>query len=287
MDARGLSVGAAAFLLAGAVLWLPVGAVGQTLAGQAAATGIAGDLNSRAAANGVNNLQRAKRMLGTPGPDRTWEEGGAKALGAPTGQAPQQPAPAPVSDVASIKVLAEAKELKPLTGWIVSASGKIEDKELVNGQWVYRLIPESDSGFSSRDRLIFEVPQGETSLGRKGERVRAYGAFEVERRSPKGVRMMIFSMGQIVTGQALAEAEAEASANAGAVGAFADPLSGWRLTGTASGLGEGTAVFVGPDDKPRFISPGDKFGPGFKLVGVRSGEAILEQGDKELTVIAW
>lgn len=286
MDARGLSVGAAAFLLAGAVLWLPVGAVGQTLAGQAAATGVAGDLNSRAAANGVTNLQRAKRMIGSPGPDQTWENAGPGSPGVPAGPATQQAA-APVVEVASIKVLAEAKELKPLKGWIVSASGKIEDKELVDGRWVYRLVPESDSGFSSRDRLIFEVPKGETSLGRKGERVRAYGAFEVERRSSKGVRMMIFSMGQIVTGQALAEAEAEAAANAESVGAFADPLSGWRLTGTASGLGEGTAVFVGPDDKPRFVSPGDKFGPGFKLVGVRSGEAVLEQGDKELTVIAW
>lgn len=287
MDARGLSVGAAAFLLAGAVLWLPVGAVGQSLAGQAAATGIAGDLNSRAAANGVNNLARAKRMIGSPGPDKTWENSGPASPEVPAGPAPQQPAAAPVVEVASIKVLAEAKELKPLKGWIVSASGKIEDKEVVDGKWVYRLIPESDSGFSSRDRLIFEVPKGETSLGRKGERVRAYGAFDVERRSSKGVRMMIFTMGQIVTGQALAEAEAEAMANSGAFGTFDDPLAGWRLTGTASGLGDGTAVFVGPDDKPRFLSPGDKFGPGFKLVGVTSGEAILEQGDKELTVIAW
>ncbi len=285
MDARGLSVGAAAFLLAGAVLWLPVGAVGQTLAGQAAATGVAGDLSSRAAVNGVNNLQRAKRMIGSPGPDQTWENSGPAASGGAAAPVSQQPAPVP--EVASIKVLAEAKELKPLKGWIVSAAGKIEDKELVNGQWVYRLIPESDSGFSSRDRLIFEVPKGEASQGRKGERVRAYGAFEVERKSSKGVRMMIFSMGQIVAGQALAESEAEAAANSGAVGAFADPLSGWRLTGTASGLGDGTAVFVGPDDKPMFLSPGDKFGPGFKLVGVRSGEAVLEQGDKELTVIAW
>lgn len=286
MDARGLSVGAAAFLLAGAVLWLPVGAVGQSLAGQAAATGVAGDLSSRAAANGVNNLEKAKRMIGSPGPDQSWENAGPGSVGVPTAPRPQQPA-APAVEVASIKVLAEAKELKPLKGWIVSASGRIEDKELVKGQWVYRLVPESDSGFSSRDRLIFEVPKGETSMGRKGERVRAYGAFEVERRSSTGVRMMIFNMGQIVTGQALAEAEAEAAANADSLGAFADPLSGWRLTGTASGLGDGTAVFVGPDDKPRFLSPGDKFGPGFKLVGVRSGEAILEQGDKELTVIAW
>lgn len=296
MDARGWSVGAAAFLAVGFVIWLPKGAVGQTLAGQTAAVGVASDLSSRSAASGVNSLARLKKALQGSGPDRTWEEaqsfssgGGPKIAGEGSGGAPVAAGspPAPASDVASIKVLSQAKSLTPLKGWIVSAEGRIEDLELVSGRLVFRIVPSSDSGFAAKDRLIFEALVGERSTAKKGDRVRAYGSFSSETRTKKGVRMLFFDGGQIVSGPALAEAEAEAAAAMGAVGSFNDPLEGWQLTGTASGLGAGTAVFVGPDEKPKFLAPGETFGSGFRLISVKPGEAVLEKEDKILTVIAW
>jgi hypothetical protein len=297
MDARGWSVGAAAFLAVGFVIWLPKGAVGQTLAGQAAATGVAADLSSRSTASGVNSLARLKKALAGAGPDQPWVDAGSvgspvgaklagPALGSGNPQTPGEAAPQ-ATDVASIKVLSQAKSLAPLKGWIVSAEGKIEDMEPVNGKLVFRIVPASDSGFGSKDRLIFETLAGEKSTARKGDHVRAYGAYSFENHTRKGIRMLFFDGGQIVSGAALAAAELEAAAAQGAVGSFQDPLAGWKLTGTASGLGEGTAVFVGPDEKPKFLAPGETFGPGFKVISVKPGEAVLEKEDKILTVIAW
>jgi len=174
-----------------------------------------------------------------------------------------------------------------MKGWIVCGEGKVEEVESVNGRLVYRLIPASDSGFASRDRLIFEVPFGERANAKRGDRVRAYGAFSSLAKTKKGMRMLIFEGGQIVSGHHLLQAKAEEAAASGPVGTFEDPLYGWKLTGTASGLSSGTAVFVGPDEKPKFLEPGDTFGPGFKLVSVRPGEAVLQRGEQELTVIAW
>lgn len=297
MDARGWSVGAAAFLAVGFVIWLPKGASGQTLAGQTAATGIAADLNSRSSSAGVNNLARVKRALAGAGPDQSWVDdgrgqasGGQKPAPSPGSQGPDRQADVasvPAADVASIKTLSQAKSLAPLKGWIVSAEGRIEDMELVNGRLVFRVIPAADSGFAPKDRLIFETLAGEKSTAKKGDHVRAYGAFATENRTRRGIRILFFEGGQIVSGTALMEAESEAAAASGAVGSFEDPLAGWKLTGTASGLGAGTAVFVGPDEKPKFLAPGETFGPGFRVLSVKPGEAVLEKEDKVLTVIAW
>lgn len=289
MSLRGWSVGAAAFLAVGFIIWLPKGAVGQSLVEQSAATGAAADLNSRAGASGAVNLARLKKALAGAGPDSGWVD--AASVGAQKGPSGEAKAPPPgegqVLDTAPLKALAKAESLTPMKGWIVVAEGRVEEVEGVGGRLVYRLVPASDSGFSARDRLIVEVPRGEKAIARKGERVRAYGAFASLTKTKSGMRMLFFDEGQIVSGQALVEAKAEEAASSGALASFDDPLDGWKLTGTASGLGEGTAVFVGPDERPEFLQPGDAFGPGFKLISVRPGEAVLERGDQELTVIAW
>jgi len=289
MTLRGWSVGAAAFLAVGFVVWLPKGAVGQTLVEQSAATGVAADLNSRAGASGASNLARLKKALAGAEPDNAWVDAAALGhqKGSPgAGHAPQSAEPR-VLDTAPLKALAKAESLAPMKGWIVVAEGRVEEVEAVEGRLVYRLVPSSVSGFAAKDRLIVEVPRGEGAIAKEGERVRAYGAFASITKTKSGMRMLFFDDGQIVSGQALLEAEAEESANSAPVGSFDDPLDGWKLTGTASGLGTGTAVFVGPDEKPQFLAPGGSFGPGFKLTSVRPGEAVLEKGDQELTVIAW
>lgn len=289
MSLRGWSVGAAAFLAVGFIVWLPKGAVGQTLVEQSAAVGVASDLNSRAGASAAGNLARLKKALAGAGSNTQFVDAASIAppQGAPAAPAHAEGRKGPATDTAPLSVLAKAESLTPMKGWIVVAQGRVEEVEAVEGRLVYRLVPSSDSGFAARDRLIVEVPKGEKAVAKKGERVRAYGAFASLTKTKSGMRMLFFDEGQIVSGQALLEAEAEEAASSGAVGSFDDPLDGWKLTGTASGLGAGTAVFVGPDEKPVFLEPGDSFGTGFKLTAVRPGEAVLEKGDQELTVIAW
>jgi hypothetical protein len=287
-----LSAGLAAFFGVGTLLWLPLGAPAvQTLMEQTQAVGTAADLNSRAQSNGVNSLNRVKKVLGAL---QTLVEEAEKAQGEganrPAAPAPAAPQAAPVSDVLRPNLLKAPEAPKQAKGRIFQMEGTILAVERIEGKTYYRLRPDQDLGLGQGDSLLVEVPRGEASEGAVGQRVRAFGAFSRLESSKKGAKLFAFVQGQMVSviapGAAAPQAPAAAPPTPQA-SAFAGPLGGWTLEGTVAGETGGTAVVTSPNGEPKFLSPGAVFGDGFRLVEVRQGEAVFTRGGEKLALSPW
>jgi hypothetical protein len=189
-----------------------------------------------------------------------------------------------------VPLIADPKMRRLAKGRIIFLMGTIEAAENIDGQMAYRMTPAPGLGFRSTDRFLIQIPRGEASMGSEGMAARAFGVFSSETVSRKGVRLLLFKTGQMVSRVApgpSAPAAAAAAPPPPPSQSFGDPLGGWRFEGTAGGEDGGTAVLMSPTGRPFFLKAGSSFGDGFKVLRVTPGQIHCERNGDLMVFGAW
>ena len=295
MNHRHLAVGAASLFSFGALLWLPMNSRAvQSMVEQGAATGVAGDLSSRAGANFGGAVGKARSTKGAADKrvkeNQVWEDDGA----APKAKKPVPQADAPkesIYDASNLLQLQTKEQFEAAKGKVLALAGTVEIVlHPTKNSNVLIVIPHARHKFPETARFYIRLAKTD-KVPTEGDEVAVKGVYESFFRDEKANRStVILDKGEVID-PAVALAGAPEQNQAAAApekveSKFESPLGGWHFEGTAE-MSSGTAVFVSPEGRPSFVKVGETILPGFKLMKIESGRVEIEQSGKKLDIIVW
>lgn len=268
-----------------AALYLPAVTTGQSLGGQAATTGIAGDLNSRAGANGVNAASRARATA-------EQMEASRQAFGAQDAKPAEAAMNAkPITPLVTALTLGNDKDLR---GQIFEVKGTVL-YNIDNGDYkLLALTPNPNDGFPPKVQHLLRFPMtADLKVQEGGLVVMAMAYAGSHHDKENGITTIVFDVpqpgatpgGSAQPGTAPAQ-EATAPAPAGE---FDDPTRGWQAKGTANGLAgeDGTAVIHSPEGKAWYVRAGDELEAGIWVESIEPGLIMLNVNGDSVPVLIW
>jgi hypothetical protein len=279
----GLGLGIAAFLLAGLVIWLPGRTGAQSLAGQAAAAGIQGDLASRSQTNALGAAQRARaRLAAAQDRGREADEFSSEAL-------------AGSQRVPSEESLALQDYVSKHVGKVVPVEGEVfMNMQFMNLNMAF-LRPAERYGMPD-DFVFFLLSKQEVPVGSKVKtdaRLAAakrhevnglFGLLFVDPKTPleSGAldRLPVDALPSAPQPPALPAAPEPAPEG------FIAGVDGWRLAGVVD-IERGTCLFVDDRGEPAFLRPGEQLQAGVYLKSVDGSNVVMQVKGKDLAVAAW
>lgn len=253
------AAGLAAFFSVGSLVWLPYGAkAGQTMIGQTTATGVAGDLNSRAGANGVAAGQRAVGVLS-----------GSRGFQA----FPDEPQAAPANSGAPERSIVDPREiaaritdpnrLAEVQGEVFGLTGTVQRLMELEGDFVVLMTPHQMTGLSPNMVLMVKLNNADRSQVSVGQPIMLTGRLVSSKLNDDGmVEMLAFDEGQIVRAGGAPQGQTPTQP-----AAPSDPMQGWELVGFAQMDKGGTCVFV-KDGSAVYLHPGEELEKGLKVIAV-------------------
>ncbi len=269
------AAGLAAFFSVGSLAWLPYGAkAGQTMIGQSTATGIAGDMNSRAGANGVAAGQRAVGVLsGSRGFQPINDD--SQGSGAP--QAPAQPRVVDPREIAAR--LADPSRLAEIQGQEFGLTGTVQRLMDLDGSLVVLVKPHQITGLSPNMVLMVKMAASDKDSVSVGQQVMLTGRLVSSKLNDDGVvEMLAFDQGQIMRTRDVPQAPSTPPQPT-------DPMQGWQLVGFAHMDKGGTGVFV-RDGSVIYLHPGEQLEDGLMLTAVSADGVELSADGKKFELYA-
>lgn len=261
----------------------PAFAGGQSLAGQTAATGVAGDLSKRAGSNVLGAADKARKVA-AQGDERTMLANDVmsdpSADSGSSGVKPSEKAGLEtyLSAADLIRAVSDNKDAeRELAGRLVRAKGIVLSAEQKDGYTIVVLGPPN--GSKTAPVFVFQYPASKAfEAGKLSE---LEGRFVTRNPAPGGP--VVFYVDATAVGMG-PDAGAVAPVPAGPV----EPFAGWRLVGTVVNAEGGTGVFVRGKDTV-YAHAGQVLDGGVKVVGIKQGMVGLRDGSagEVSTVMAW
>lgn len=270
-------VGLGSFVVLGSLMVPAFGGSPQTLAGQSAATGIAGDLGKRSGANVLGAADKAKGVAAKA--NAQVKENNALLEDSETKPSERRGLNIDVLDAGSfLKQFSSDKNAeKNLVGKFVKAQGIVLHYNVDNGHTLVALGPPN--GSKKGPIFVFRFP-GTDKAFEVGRPATMEGSFAFRNLDEQSGIMMYYldTESQTTAGGPVAPASGPAEP--------ALPFAGWRFCGSVQADGGGTGVFE-RDGKTVYAQAGDELEGGVKVKSVGTGIAVLKDGDEPKTVMAW
>ncbi len=271
-------VGLGSFVVLGSLMGPAFGGSPQSLAGQATATGIAGDLGSRAGANVLGAADKAKGVSAKA--NARVKENNQLLEDSEQKPSEQRGLNTTVLSAAEFlqKFASDKGAEKNLAGTLVRAQGIVLHYNVDAGNTLVAV--GSPSGDKKAPIFVFRFP-GVDKAFEVGRPVTMEGKFAFRNLDePSGI--MMYYVDTDLNSSVASEASAVPT------GPVEPPLpfAGWRFCGSVEAEGGGTGVFE-RDGKTVYAQAGDVLEGGVKVKSVRVGVAVLKDGDEPKTVMAW